>query len=164
MKHEIDYQRSQQAAELIQAKPKECWRNSVLAQQHYPGAAYVEGYIVWSGLVIEHGWLELENRIVEPTLVNRLNTDAEPPQYFAGVRYTAEEALDALGESEGELPLICRDGHWGRQTPHYMLAYCDAWEHFLDQTGIEEGASILQDIHRLRDQYIQRMTGNPNIS
>lgn len=158
MKHEIDYQRSQQAAELIQAKPKECWRNSVLAQQNYPSAAYVEGYIVWDGLVIEHGWLELENRIVEPTLVNRINTDTAPPIYFAGVRYTVDEALDALGESEGELPLICRDGHWGRETPPYMLAYCDAWEHFLSQSGSQESTSILQDIHRLREQYIQRIT------
>lgn len=160
MNQEIDYQLSQQAAELIQAKSKECWRNAILAQQHYPDAIYVEGCIVWNGLVIEHGWLELENRIVEPTLARRLNMDLEPPQYFAGVRYTVEEALDALGEANGELPLICRDGHWGRETPPYMLAYCDAWDHSIRQSIGERSEGILQDIYRLRDLYTQRMTSH----
>lgn len=163
MNQEIDYQLSQQAAELIQAKSKECWRNAILAQQHYPDAIYVEGCIVWNGLVIEHGWLELENRIVEPTLASRLNMDLEPPQYFAGVRYTVEEALNALGEVNGELPLICRDGHWGRETPSYMLAYCDAWDHSIIQSGNEKTEGILQDIHRLCDVYPQRIDNSESL-
>lgn len=157
MKSEIDYHLSQQATELVKAKPKECWRNSILAQQHYPTAVYVEGWIVLGGLVIEHGWLELEDKIIDPTLVSRLDTNLEPPRYFSGVRYTLEEALDVLSEREGELPLICRDGHWGRETPPYMLAYCDAWELAFTQSGVEITEGVLHHINQLRDLYTQRI-------
>lgn len=153
MNQELNHQLSQQAAELVKAQPKACWRNAILAQQHYSKANYVEGWVVSRGVVIEHGWLEMEDKVIDPTLISRLNNDAEPPTYFPGVRYTCEEAFDVLAEREGELPLVCRDGHWGRETPPYMLAYCDAWEYTLTRSHVTVEESFIQHLAETRRCY-----------
>ena len=62
------------------------------------GAVYVEGYAVIErasgrGLVIEHGWIEHDGRIVDPTLHGERET-----AYFAGLRFTLPERLAVSSE------------------------------------------------------------------
>lgn len=85
-------------AQQVQAEPKECFRNSVLAQYAYDerlrpasreaaGAIYVEGILlIMGGLLIEHGWLGIDGRIVDVTL-----DDIEPKCYTPIFKYSKAE-------------------------------------------------------------------------
>ena len=152
MNREIDIHRSHEAAQRIKAEPRACWRNAILAQQHLPETLYIEGWAVSpDGLVIEHGWLEQDNKVIDPTLISRIEEKEESPTYFSGLRYTAEQTIEAPRETEGYLPLVCRDGYWGRETPSYMIAYCGAWEYTGDSPDVELSESFREHIADTRD-------------
>lgn len=75
-------------AQEVQAEPKECFRNSVLAQYRCKGEAlYVEGVLlIMGGVLIEHGWLQVDGHIVDTTL------HGEPAAHYTPIfTYTKEE-------------------------------------------------------------------------
>lgn len=70
-----------------------CWPNAVLALSSYRGdlpAFYVEGVLSQlDGLMeIDHGWLEIGDWIVDPTL-----HDCPAEDYYPVFRYTLEEVV-----------------------------------------------------------------------
>jgi len=104
----------------------------------YPDAWYVEGW-AWGldfdkdgwGLVFEHGWLEIGEDIIAPTL-----TDGECGKYFAGARYTKREIARMINGGGIEFPTSGRDperskkarGRWEsyKRARDEALAYCAA--------------------------------------
>ncbi len=120
---------SKKAHDLIDAQPKACWKNAILALLTLPdlaGCVYVEGWII-SLIVIEHGWLEMPNGdIVDPTLIKG---DAK---YFPGVKYTAEQCEEAVSKGK-TLPLVYEgNGFGGFRHVGYLTAHNLAFEHFLN--------------------------------
>lgn len=65
----IDLVTSRELAGRIEAKPQQCYYNAFIGLQAVGRGEYVEGYVVTlNDLVIEHGWIELDGRIIDPTL------------------------------------------------------------------------------------------------
>ncbi len=88
-------------------------------------AAYVEGWVVTDPsdpFVIEHGWCEVDGRIVDPSYAPRVNPYGPPVAYFAGLRFTAKQAAGAL--SRRQLPLA-----WAYENAAYGNAFAAAWRH-----------------------------------
>lgn len=76
-------------AALVESEKKQCFHNSVMALLCCKGelgsnAVYVEGvlYLAEFGLVIEHGWLEVNGALVDVTIM-----DAEAQHYYPLWRY-----------------------------------------------------------------------------
>jgi len=97
-----------------------------------PGLRYVEGWIISdvNGLLIEHGWLETDTAIIDPTLYRR-----PPLAYFAGLVFTPAQAsstLQALGN--GELPLA-----WHMRDDAIFAAYKAAFDAALGYSIMGEG-------------------------
>ncbi len=96
---------NEELSKRVQAavKPGSCWRNAftALALADLAGAEYVEGWVVTKGSrqIIEHGWLENDGEVVDPTL------PGEVEAYFAGLRFTAAQAREAFEQAKGKLPV-----------------------------------------------------------
>lgn len=67
MAYKVDFELSKKYAEISEARPKECYSNSMRAlavvSEDIPGAKYCEGYASTSslgGIPISHGWLEVD--------------------------------------------------------------------------------------------------------
>jgi len=95
----FDSDRSQQMRNfIIEARPNECYTNSVVALvdlEDCAGAYYVEGwYINLRGeYAIEHGWLELEGAVIDVTI-----TDGEAQDYYAVSRYAPDAIWQYVNE------------------------------------------------------------------
>lgn len=89
MNSNIDLEKSKEIARRIGAKPKRCWNNSiegvfVLGAEY----SYVEGQVVIlisSGdkLVLEHGWIQHGETVIDPTI-----HDGSAVGYYAGAVFT----------------------------------------------------------------------------
>ncbi len=106
---------------------KQCWANAarvVTRHPDYGNATYVEGLVVNpAGVVIEHGWLERDGRVIDPTLPEK------PLHYVAGLRIAGaaglREAIDSFPadeEAEG-VPLFVRFGWAGMRHPGVWAAW-----------------------------------------
>lgn len=94
---------ARELAYVTAPKPKRCWSNSVYAllahRLRCHGKAencfYVEGWLlVGNGAVaIEHGWLEIDNQIVDVTLIDQYPSE----MYYPVHRHAYEEAARRLG-------------------------------------------------------------------
>lgn len=126
----LDTALSAQLAKTVRAPSKECWLNAFRAMHERPGLRYVEGWCVLNGLLVEHGWLETDTAIVDPTLYRH-----PPARYFAGLVFTpaaASSTLQVLGT--GELPIA-----WHmRQAPEFA-PYKAAFDAALAYSIIGEG-------------------------
>jgi hypothetical protein len=91
---------SRQLRQDIEARPKECWLNALsgLYMPWFQGEVYyVEGLLkICEGLWIEHGWLQINGEIVDPTL-----DDQGDDTYHAIFRYERSEVWTLLNEYEG---------------------------------------------------------------
>jgi hypothetical protein len=70
------------------------------------GAVYVQGFLAFAGKPykpIEHGWIELENSIVDPTLPY-LNKNAQEIWYFPAQTLTVKELKAIIEESKEDYP------------------------------------------------------------
>ena len=121
----IDFDTSAKLAGLIQAMPRQCWKNAIKALPLLPGGRYVEGCLV-DGFPIEHGWCEWEGKIVDPTLYNDLET---PYFYLPGVKYTFEDVVKRVPKKSVTLPLVYHEkgaGFGGFGVKSYLDAYNQA--------------------------------------
>ena len=110
--------------------PKQCWNNAARVLTRHPDyedATYVEGLVVNSaGVVIEHGWLERDGRVIDPTLPEK------PFHYVAGLRIAGaaglREAIDCFPtDDEAEaFPLFYRFGWVGMRHPGVWAAWQSA--------------------------------------
>jgi hypothetical protein len=112
---------SLRAAGLIQAEPGMCWRNAtnvVYRIPEYSLATYVEGIVIHSDRPTypqEHGWVEREGEIVDPTLPDM------DLIYFPALNWRGAMEVAAMEGQYGRLPYY--------RTPTYTIqAVCQEIE------------------------------------
>jgi hypothetical protein len=120
----VDRNLSHRVAGVVGGKPQSGWHTACLAlrsDSQLEKGFYVEGWAVLldSLLVIEHAWIELAGRIVDPTRW------ASGLAYFPALRFDKDQLLDALVDS-AKLPLSWRSGQSLRDNPAYHQASRDA--------------------------------------
>lgn len=98
----FDVASSHAVADRVDAKPKDCWRNAliaVLTLDDLSDAFYVEGVALYedTGLPVAHGWIvDADGMIVDPTAV--LLTEGRV-RYFEEARYPAAKARRFVGKT-----------------------------------------------------------------
>lgn len=106
MNKSLDELLSIDLAKRINSKAKAAFENAYKAALASEGATYVQGFLVVSGppfRPIEHGWIELADRIVDPTLPH-LQQQAEALYYFPAQRLTVEQLTAAVEEAREDYP------------------------------------------------------------
>ena len=83
----------------------ECYTNSFHALDSFPTGKYVEGYALGNdpsfGLtLIQHGWIELNNEIIDVTCLGKMI------KYFPCEKYTKEEAFEEWQKLKLRLPIF----------------------------------------------------------
>ena len=141
MKDKIE---SQRVGKLVRAKHKQCYYNAfhvVMNLPEYANADYVEGMAVFGGLPIEHGWVEKDGVIVDPTLPDRDGV------YFPGLRYHGDRGLaEALRtpkphRSWEDFPIFYRFGWGGVDSPEFRAALVAAYRY----AGMEDMAKRYEE-------------------
>jgi hypothetical protein len=129
---------SKRAAKTIKAIPKACWQNAYRSLMELPELSrgyYIEGWMVDVNLPIpiEHGWVELDGQIIDPTPVMWKATHA----YFSGLRFTKEEVLQTVRDAT-ELPIASRYGVEGIKNPTYRNAWKKAFFYGIPEKKLEK--------------------------
>ena len=115
--------------EDVRAERQQCYANAFRVVMFVPGyadATYAEGYAVCSqGSCIEHGWVEKDGEIIDPTLPDETLT------YFGGLRFRGQtgiaEAVRIPKEPGCEdFPFFYRFGFGGRKSPDFRNAWNEA--------------------------------------
>jgi len=110
--------------ERIEAKPQQCYYNAFKTLFYCPEyeyeAVYVEGLYLGSFL-IEHGWLEIDGEIVDPTLATHAGV------YFPGLRYKGMPELSKAFQLpkksiDDGFPIFYRFGWGGHGSPDFRAA------------------------------------------
>jgi hypothetical protein len=141
---------SARLAKEIGSKKRQCYRNAfrvILWVREHCKSDYVEGIAVFGdGLVIEHGWIEANGEILDPTIPN------DDMTYFPGLRWTGERGIaDAIkipkDKGTDDLPFFYRFGWGGSGSPEFTAARKQAWSFVNDliakadkSTVVEQGA------------------------
>ena len=121
--------KSKKLQKSIRAKQQQCYANAWKAiemQDEYKNATYVEGMAV-DGLAFEHGWIEHEGEIIDPTLPD------VPLVYFPGLRFQGRDGLDSTWRIPGvlktgeKLPIFYRFGWGGVKSPEFLEAIINAY-------------------------------------
>jgi hypothetical protein len=102
----LDSEQSIALATRIKSKAKVSFQNASKAVSVIDGAMYVQGFLAAAGAPhkpIEHGWLELDDRILDPSLPH-LNRKPENLHYYAAQRLTAKQLRKALEEAQEDYP------------------------------------------------------------
>lgn len=155
MNQQIDRELSQKVAQAIKARMGQCYHNAYMALFELPkGAQYVEGYIVTypKEYIVEHGWVELDGKIIDPTLFNKPNII-----YFPGLRFEGPLAVTAA--MGAELPVSDPDDEGGPITQGIMEAYADAWD-YLIALKPENRSGMRMEVEELRSQVAELRKGN----
>lgn len=119
--------RSAELSERCRAVIKECYKNSVLAlplvMTDEP-AEYVEGYVIDTdiGFPFEHGWIETETEILDPTLI-KLDDDLSRYVYVPASRFTYAEIMDEFDVDGMMLPIT------DMRSPNQQQAFLAAMEY-----------------------------------
>ncbi len=111
----------------IGAKPKQCWKNAfkilLYCDEYEYEAVYVEGIFVdtVASFEIEHGWLEVDGQIVDPTL------PLHDGVYFPGLRYKGMQELspamrEARDHQPNGVPIFYAFGWGGHDSPEFRSA------------------------------------------
>ena len=106
---------------LIRARRQQCYYNSfrvIFEVPEYDEADYVEGLAVIDGqMVIEHGWIEKNGVIIDPTLAK------DGLIYFPGLRFKGQRGLSEAmripkpKRTREDFPIFYRFG-WGGIDSH----------------------------------------------
>jgi len=144
MNRNKDVAESKRTGRLVRAKRKQCYLNAFRVIQEvkeYAEGDYVEGAAVIGGvMVIEHGWVEKDEIVVDPTLPR------DNIVYFAGLRCRGQrgiaEAMKIPKPSYSEhLPIFYRFGWGGIESPEFRVALAAAYRF----AGIESLAKQYED-------------------
>ena len=114
----FDEQLSRTISNIVRAKIKACWENSIrgafaLAKRSPDEMVwYVEGFVYDEQFRIyyEHGWIETETMILDPTRVLHQNIGYE---YFPGAFFQIGKDLVDKKKAKGMLPLVRSCGAGG---------------------------------------------------
>lgn len=112
--YRLDWPLSAALCQRAKAQLKDCYRNAIRAAGYTAPAGrplfYVEGFTDAGIMPVEHGWLELDGQIVDPTLP-LWASEAPPRYYFAAYKWTIKQAIDILSSHEAGgacLPIFAR--------------------------------------------------------
>lgn len=105
MSKSLDEPLSREVAKLIKSKATKCFDNAYKAALITEGAIYVQGFLTFTGAYapIEYSWIEVEERIIDPTLPH-LNTNTQEFHYFTAQSLTVEQLKAALEEAKEDYP------------------------------------------------------------
>lgn len=102
----LDEALSRQVAEQIKSKARQPFENAYKAALVTTGAMYVQGFLIYASKpyrLVEHGWLEVDDRIVDPNLPH-LNKKVEDLSYFPAQRLTVKKLKAAVEEAKEDYP------------------------------------------------------------
>lgn len=102
----LDEERSQEMAQQIRSKAKQPFENAYKAALALADALYVQGFLVNKGKLnkpIEHSWLELDDRLIDPSLPH-LSGNAASLFYFPAQYLSVEDLKAAVEEAKEDYP------------------------------------------------------------
>lgn len=106
MSKSLDINLSTEIAERIGSKANKCFDNAYQAALLDDRYLYVQGFLV-VGVepysVMEYGWIELDDQIIDPTFV-ALNLDAQYLYYFPAQSLKVKQLIAVLEESKEDYP------------------------------------------------------------
>jgi len=145
-----DIVESQRVRKIVRSKAKQCYANAakvILALPEYADAEYVEGLaVIEKAVVIEHGWVERDGVIVDPTIPSK------PLDYFPGLRFQGQRGLaEALKipkpeRTDEDFPIFFRFGWGGIDSPEFRAALTAAYRY----AGMEDLAKYYEN-YRTKD-------------
>lgn len=128
-----DKNESARIKRLVRSKPKQCYVNAARVVLHIPeyaNADYVEGMAVLGGnLPIEHGWIEKDDVIIDPTLPH------DDLDYFPGLRFKGQRGLTEAMEiskpkrTREDFPIFYRFGWGGVDSLEFRTALVAAYRY-----------------------------------
>jgi hypothetical protein len=145
---------SKRISKLLRAKSQQCYYNAfrvIMDIPEYAEADYVEGLaVIDQAVVIEHGWVEKDGMIVDPTL------PSEEMVYFPGLRFEGQRGLAAAVKipkpkrTREDFPIFYRFGWGGIDSPEFRAALIAAnrftgCEHLVkvyEEYGTQAGAAM----------------------
>lgn len=102
----VDEELSRATAEQVKSKARSPFDNAYRAALATKGAVYVQGFLSFAGQPyepIEHGWIEVDDRIIDPSLPH-LNRKATGLYYFPAQRLTVKQLKAAVEEAQEDYP------------------------------------------------------------
>ncbi len=102
----LDPTLSNEIAKKIKSKAKLPFDNAYRAALVTVGAKYVQGFLVFRGhpfQPIEHGWIELDDVIIDPSLPH-LNHNPQELWYFPAQSLTVKKLKAIIEESQEDYP------------------------------------------------------------
>jgi hypothetical protein len=106
MEATLDETESRQVAEKIKSKARQPFENAYRAALVIEGATYVQGFLVYAHKpyrLVEHGWVEVDQRIIDPNLPH-LNKTAADLNYFPAQRLSVKQLKAAVEEAKEDYP------------------------------------------------------------
>jgi hypothetical protein len=106
MSKQLDKTLSLEVAQAIKSKSKKPFENAYKAALATENANYVQGFLVVIGKPfrpIEHAWIELEDKVIDPNLPH-LKKNAEELMYFSAQSFTKKELKAIIEESQEDYP------------------------------------------------------------
>jgi hypothetical protein len=106
MSKSLDINFSLELAQRIPKKDADCFQNAYQAALITPGAMYVQGFLLLANnpdTILEYGWLELEDSLVDPTFIH-LQQNAEELLYFPAQKFTLKQLRAAVEEAQEDYP------------------------------------------------------------
>lgn len=102
----LDAEQSIEVATRIKSKAKSSFQNAAKAIATVEGALYVQGFVTFVGSPykpLEHSWLELDDRLIDPTFPH-LNRKPEQLHYYPAQKLTAKQLKKAIEEAKEDYP------------------------------------------------------------
>ncbi|MBD2460568.1 hypothetical protein H6G89_05875 [Oscillatoria sp. FACHB-1407] len=106
MTYSLDETLSVEVAQQIKSKAKTPFENAHRAALATDGATYVQGFAILAGKsakIIEHGWIEVGDRVIDPTFPY-LNKSAKDVHYFGAQRLSVKQLKAAIEEAQEDYP------------------------------------------------------------
>jgi len=106
MSKPLDVTLSTEIAQRINSKATDCFDNAYKAALLTEGSMYVQGFLVYAVapyIPIEYAWIEIEERIVDPTLPH-LNKNEQELYYFSAQHLSVQQLTEAVEEAQEDYP------------------------------------------------------------
>lgn len=106
MNRSLDEGLSIDTAQRINSKAKSSFDNAYKAALSSEGAIYVQGFLVVVAKpcqLLEHSWIELDDRIIDPTLPH-LQKQGREFYYFPAQHLTTKQLTAAVEEAKEDYP------------------------------------------------------------
>lgn len=113
----INPEKSREIAKEIHSRPGECFYNASTGSNSVDNGQYVIGY-VWDQhkkYAIEHGWIESDKEIIDPTLI-LLDNNITQSRYFSVLQFNHEEMIQELLENNNNPGFHLMAKYWNKMT------------------------------------------------